>query len=157
VALHEGHEAASGELRRFLHARVPSHMMPSAIVVLPRLPRLADGAIDRQALPPIDEPNATRGGPPRTPLEEALAVIWRELLGVDAVARATDFFDAGGHSLLATQLVARVRRDWHVDLPVKTVFENPTIAGLAERIEIVRWAAQGPLLPASDAHEELSL
>ncbi|MGH9346279.1 MAG: amino acid adenylation domain-containing protein [Vicinamibacterales bacterium] len=151
-------QADAARIRRFLEERLPADLVPCAIVRLSSLPRFGDGSIDRRALPPLLEPNATRGGPPRTPVERALAGIWRELLSVESVGRETDFFDAGAHSLLATQLVARVRRDWHVDLPLKLVFQHPTIAGLAQSIEVVRWAAEGaPIGVASDAEEELSL
>ncbi len=144
VVMHAGQEDASYEIRRFLQPRAPGHMIPGAIVRLARLPRRADGAIDRHALPAVDEPNATRGGPLRTPLEHELGAIWRELLRTDAVARETDFFDAGGHSLLATQLAARVHRDCHVDLPLKVVFTHPTIAALARQIQIARQTAEAP-------------
>jgi amino acid adenylation domain-containing protein len=126
--------AAPGELRELLRQSLPEHMVPSAFLVLEDLPRLPNGKVDRRALP---APDAGRGEAeptyvaPRTPGEEVLAGIWAEVLAVERVGVFDNFFDLGGHSLLATQLIARVRRAVEVDVPLRKLFEAPTVAALA--------------------------
>jgi acyl carrier protein len=104
--------------------------------------------VDRAALP-APEPRSAgveAGGPPRTPAEEALAALWRELLGIDRLGREDNFFEVGGHSLLATQLVSRARQTFGVEVPLQQVFETPTIAGLAAWIEGLETGPEtGPL------------
>ena len=142
------------ELRDFLRRRLPEFMVPSAWVSLPALPLTANGKVDRKALALLrpDRPRST-GGAPRTPAEERIAGIFfellgAELLGVEPVGLEADFFDLGGHSLLATRLVSRVRAVFGVELPLLAVFETPTVAGLAARIELETELATGakPLL-----------
>jgi SAM-dependent methyltransferase/acyl carrier protein len=126
-------------LRRFLEERLPDYMVPSSFVVLDALPRTPNGKIDRAALPRPEQLRATVDNPyvaPRTPAEELLARLWAELLDVPRVAIDDNFFtDLGGHSLLATQLVSRVRQAFHVELPLRKIFEAPTIRALAMAIE----------------------
>jgi amino acid adenylation domain-containing protein len=124
------------ELRRALRSRLPEYMVPAAFVMLDALPMTANGKVDRQALP---EPSARDAGehvPPRTPIEEELARIWSELLGVPLarVGVNDNFFDLGGHSLLATQCVARVRDSLGVELPLQTLFGSATLGDLADVI-----------------------
>jgi acyl carrier protein len=113
-------------------------MVPSAFVVLDALPLTPNGKIDRKALPPLDR---DRAGPdetfvaPRTPVEQVLADIWAEVLGVDQVGVDDNFFTLGGHSLLITQIVSRVREVFPLEIPVQSLFETPTVAELARRIE----------------------
>ncbi|HEY0513755.1 MAG TPA: amino acid adenylation domain-containing protein, partial [Thermoanaerobaculia bacterium] len=128
------------ELRDFLRQRLPEFMVPSAWVSLPALPLTANGKVDRKALALLqpDRPRST-GGVPRTPAEQRIAGIFSELLGaellgVGPVGLEADFFDLGGHSLLATRLVSRVRAVCGVELPLRAVFETPTVEGLAARI-----------------------
>jgi pristinamycin I synthase-3/4 len=128
-------------LRAGLRERLPEYMVPGAFVVLERLPLNANGKVDRAALP---APDASGGAgdhvPPRTPLEERLAAIWAEVLGVERVGAEDGFFDLGGHSLLATRVVARVRAELRVELPLRALFEAPTVARLAPRVEALRAA-----------------
>jgi amino acid adenylation domain-containing protein len=134
------------ELRDFLKANVPDYMVPSAFVLLPSLPRKANGKVNQRALP---EPAAASQGPdrdytpPRHPTEEIIAGIWSELLSTADIGIHDDFFERGGHSLLATQMVARLRSTFQVDVPLRTFFKNPTIAGLGETVERLRRSAQG--------------
>lgn len=124
-------------LREHLKGRVPEYMIPASFVLLERLPLTVNGKVDRRALPiPVEEPEPLGSVyvAPRSPEEEMLAAIWTDLLGVSRVGMDDDFFALGGHSLLAAQLVARVRAVAGVDLALATVFERPTIAGLAPRL-----------------------
>ncbi|MEG5139394.1 MULTISPECIES: non-ribosomal peptide synthetase family protein [unclassified Microcoleus] len=122
----------------FLKEKLPEYMIPSAFVVLKTLPLTPNGKIDHQALPAPEIAASLTDTfvDPRTPLEETLAGIWSELLGIKKVGIHDNFFDLGGHSLLITQLLAKVRESFQVELPLRVLFEAPTVAGLAEKIEM---------------------
>ncbi|HEX2095543.1 MAG TPA: phosphopantetheine-binding protein, partial [Longimicrobiaceae bacterium] len=122
-------------LRAALRGRLPEYMLPSAYMVLESFPVTPNGKVDRQALPAPDTGGARDRAyvAPRSALEEALAGMWQEVLGVERVGVHDNFFDLGGHSLLATQLVARIRV-LRVEVPVRQLFQTPTVAGLAESI-----------------------
>ncbi len=123
------------ELRRFLGRTLPGYMLPAAFMFLPELPLSVSGKVDRKALPAPDWTAAAGWVAPRTPVEELLAGFWKELLGCERVGARDDFFELGGHSLLATRLMARVRTALGVELPVRSVFEAPTVEALAAAIE----------------------
>ena len=125
------------ELRTFLADRLPDFMVPAWIVPLPALPRTPNGKLDRAALPAPEGPRveADAGAAPRTPVEEVLAGIWAELLGRERIGVEESFFALGGHSLLVTQVISRVRQAFSVDLPLRELFEAPTVAGLAAAVE----------------------
>ncbi len=127
--------ALAPALRSALRARLPEYMLPSALVVLESLPVTPNGKVDRQALPAPDTAGSRDQAyaAPRSALEEALVGIWQEVLGVERVGIHDSFFDLGGHSLLATQLVARIGV-LRVEVPVRQVFQTPTVAGLAESV-----------------------
>jgi acyl-coenzyme A synthetase/AMP-(fatty) acid ligase/acyl carrier protein len=119
-------------LRAHLRRSLPEYMVPRAIVALDRLPLSPNGKVDRKALPvPEYEADADRYVAPRTPAEEALAEIWAEVLGLERVGVEESFFDLGGHSLLAIRVVSRVRERFGVELPLRALFEGPTVAELA--------------------------
>jgi amino acid adenylation domain-containing protein len=145
----------TSELRRFLRAELPEYMIPASFVLLDHLPLNRHGKVDRAALPePEPMRLAATAAPPRTPVERALALLWREVLGVAEVGREDGFFELGGHSLLATQLVSRVRDAFAVELPLRAVFETPTLSGVASWIEQARSisrpsAGAPPLRPVS--------
>jgi amino acid adenylation domain-containing protein len=124
------------ELRRFLSASLPEYMIPQVFVVLPELPHMGGGKVDRKGLPAPASAGMATGDriPPRSPVEEQLADVWRQVLGTADFGVEDDFFQVGGHSLLATQVIARVNATLQLQLPLITMFENPTIAGLAERM-----------------------
>jgi amino acid adenylation domain-containing protein len=120
------------ELQTFLRESLPAYMVPSRFVTLDSLPLTPSGKIDRRALPdPAESARETSYVAPRTPLEEGLARIWAEVLGVERVGAFDDFFSLGGHSLLATQVVIRIRKAY-ADIPLHSIFDSPTVAALAE-------------------------
>jgi amino acid adenylation domain-containing protein len=133
-------EAASAvsELQGVLKEHLPEYMMPTAIVPLNELPLTANGKVDRRSLPAPDltqvQPHATFIAP-STPTEEMLAGIWAEILGLEKVGIHDNFFELGGHSLLATQVISRLQKVFQVELPLRQLFESPTVAGLAKDIE----------------------
>ncbi len=136
------------ELRDFLKRKLPDHMRPGAFVLLPNLPVTPSGKIDRKGLPEPDEDSRAVQSheAPEGPNEIALAAVWAELLSLERVGRHDDFFELGGHSLLAMRLVSRVRDVFHIEIPLRTVFENTKFTGLAERIDeylriLVDWNA----------------
>lgn len=123
------------ELRPYLQTRLPHYMLPSSVIVLETFPLTPNGKIDRRALPPPDTGWADRAEmvrPPRTPIEQTLAELWAGVLRLERAGIDDNFFELGGHSLLATQLIARIRETFQVELPLRRLFERPTIAGLAE-------------------------
>ena len=125
------------DLRNFLKAKLPEYMIPSAFVFLESLPLTPNGKVDRKALPVPDQARPELEAifvRPRNPVEEMLAEIWAEVLKVERIGIHDNFFDLGGHSLLATQVVSRMRRALQVEIPLRALFETPTVAGLAERI-----------------------
>jgi acyl-coenzyme A synthetase/AMP-(fatty) acid ligase/acyl carrier protein len=148
------------ELRAFLRKMLPDYMVPSAFVVLDKLPLTPNGKVDRRALPAPERPHLEEGFvAPRTPVEEALAEIWAEVLRLKQVGIHSDFFELGGHSLLATLVISRVREVFQAELPLRSMFEELTVAGLAERVEVARQSNPVPSLaaPGSDDHEEVRL
>jgi amino acid adenylation domain-containing protein/non-ribosomal peptide synthase protein (TIGR01720 family) len=166
---HESRRAASSDFRLYLQARLPDYMIPSAFVMLDALPLTPNGKVNRQALPAPAfaaelEADAVA---PRNPVEEVLASIWSAVLGLESLSVHDNFFALGGHSLLATQVIARVRAAFHVELPLRRLFELPTIAGMAGSIETAMKAcdrlpvpplaptARGKDLPLSFAQQRL--
>ncbi len=129
------------QLRSFLKERLPEHMVPASFVIMDELPLLPNGKIDRRALPAPDAVRPELAGAfvaPRTRTEQSLADVWSDLLGLPQVGIHDNFFDLGGHSLLSTQLTSRVRELFQVELPLREVFQQPTIAQLAIAIEQAR-------------------
>ena len=139
----------SGEdLRTYLKQQVPDYMVPQAVVIVPKIPLNANGKIDRQALPEPEQAQQKTYVAPRTATERTIAEIWAEVLRreKDMIGIDDNFFDLGGHSLLATQVISRVRRALNIELPLRTLFESPTIASLAEQAEKTAGASQ-PEIP----------
>ncbi|HSL83444.1 MAG TPA: amino acid adenylation domain-containing protein, partial [Thermoanaerobaculia bacterium] len=159
AAAGETDETLETTLREHLAARLPEPMVPAAFVILDALPVTATGKVDRRRLSEwgaaLDAPGARRRADhvsPRTPVEESLAGIWAEVLKVERVGALDDFFEAGGQSLLATQVVSRIRQAFRVELPVRTLFQKPTLEALAQEVEVALLAGHGlpeapPLVP----------
>ncbi len=133
----EGKVVAPNALRSFLEEKLPSHMVPSIYTLLESMPLTATGKIDRKRLPEASL-SGVESGPfegPRTVTEEMLCGIWSDVLAVPKIAIHDDFFELGGHSLRATQVASRIREAWGIALPLRALFEAPTVASLASRIE----------------------
>jgi amino acid adenylation domain-containing protein len=140
-------------LRAYLHERLPGSMVPSAYVVMEKLPRTVSGKIDRRALPDLNE-RTGRGEyiPPRTVTEQIIADIWANVLGLPRVSLHDNFFELGGHSLLATQVMVRAQKAMNIELPLSALFENPTVAMLATYIDSSapeNMVLLSPILPVS--------
>jgi amino acid adenylation domain-containing protein/non-ribosomal peptide synthase protein (TIGR01720 family) len=138
-------------LREFARARLPDYMLPAAFMLLDALPVTANGKVDRRALPaPVWTASGAERRAPRTPTEEWLCGLWEQVLKIERVGVTDNFFELGGHSLLATQVASRVRDVFQIDLPLKQIFEAPTIAALAEKIDALRSTAAAhanPIVP----------
>ncbi|HJX28153.1 MAG TPA: amino acid adenylation domain-containing protein, partial [Thermoanaerobaculia bacterium] len=141
----------AADLREQVGRSLPAYMVPSAFVILPALPLTPNGKVDRHALARIEpagaEAPATDLQGPRTPAEEIVADAWREVLGIERIDVHQSFFDAGGHSLLATQVVSRLRVAFGVEVPLRALFEAPTIAGLAQAVEALGREGEGITAP----------
>jgi amino acid adenylation domain-containing protein len=133
------------ELGSFLESKLPSYMQPAAFVILEALPLTPNGKIDRKALPApeITQQSSSSYVPPTTPIENLLAGIWAEVLGIDKVGIDNNFFELGGHSLIATRVMSQIRQVFQIELPLRCLFEKPTIAGLAKEIETANKAGLG--------------
>jgi amino acid adenylation domain-containing protein len=128
-------DALRGCLVTALADLLPEYMIPAAFVILPALPLTGNGKVDRRALPrPESEAPSSSYVPPESPEQERLARIWSEVLGVERVGIHDDFFRLGGHSLLATRVMAQVRRAFEVDLPLRSLFQAPTVDGLSRAV-----------------------
>ncbi|HEX8905139.1 MAG TPA: non-ribosomal peptide synthetase, partial [Longimicrobiaceae bacterium] len=132
--------AEPAELRAYLRGRLPDHMVPASFTALEALPLTPSGKLDRRALPAPELGDQQGTVAPRTAAEEVVAAIWAEVLGRDRVGVEESFFDLGGHSLAATRMVSRLREAFAAELPLRAVFEGPTVAELARRVEALRRA-----------------
>lgn len=149
------------ELRAHLAERLPDYMIPAALVPIERMPLTANGKLDTASLP---EPAATgsgQGRKPRTAAEETLCRLFAEVLGTDEVSIDDNFFELGGHSLLGTRLLARVRAELGAELTIRSLFEHPTVAGLAEQLRagtarpVLRPMPRPKQIPLSFAQQRL--
>jgi len=133
----KGRQPVPSELRGFLREELPDYMVPSAFVVMESLPLTPNGKVDRKALPtPEGERQLCQVFvPPESGTERRIAAIWRDVLRVQKIGVHDNFFELGGHSLLATQLTSRLCDTFSLDLPLRCVFEYPTVASLATYID----------------------
>jgi amino acid adenylation domain-containing protein len=141
VVGHTGAAVDAGELRLHLKRSLPEYMVPSAFVVLEALPLTPNRKVDRRALPARQDDAVVRGEyvAPRTPTEEMLASIWAGVLKLERVGVHDNFFELGGHSLLAMRVIARIRDAFEVELPLRTLFEAPTLGEHCEQIDVFCW------------------
>ena len=154
VVTEAGAELSTSELRQHLTEKLPKYMIPALFVQLEELPLTPNGKVDRRALPEPDSnrPNLPdRFVPPRTPVEELTLSIWQHVLGLERVGIHDNFFELGGHSLLATQVISRIKKAFNVELSLRQVFESPTVAALAERINTASQHSDINLVPALQA------
>ncbi|MBR8837984.1 MAG: amino acid adenylation domain-containing protein [Stigonema ocellatum SAG 48.90 = DSM 106950] len=136
------------QVREFIQQKLPNYMVPQAFVLLNALPLTPNGKVDRRALPTPDTASrnlSTGFVSPRTPIEAKMAQIWGEVLGLERIGIKDNFFDLGGHSLLATQVISRSRDIFSVELSLQSLLEYPTIANLAQIIEVLAVVQDGQL------------
>jgi amino acid adenylation domain-containing protein len=160
----------ASQLRESLRAKLPDHMIPAAFVILEALPLTPTGKIDRNSLLALEEAEPILETPyvaARTAVEEVVAGIWEDVLGLKQVGIDHNFFDLGGHSLIATRVMSRMRSTFDIEIPVRALFQAPTVAGLAASIEKIIYAdhkaqvppiervARGTTLPLSFAQQRL--
>lgn len=142
---------ANEELRRFLRKSLPDYMIPSGFINLEKFPLSPNGKLDRRALPKPERLNLEADAayvPPNTPIEEVLAEIWASVLGVERVGIHDNFLEVGGHSLMATRVMSRVRGTFQLEIPLRALFDAPTVNGLAEHVESAIRARQNfPVSP----------
>jgi len=157
------------DLRRSLREQLPEYMMPSNILLLDELPLTRHGKVDRHSLPApetsgLDGLERTAEVLPRTPFEELVASVWEGVLGVASIRREDNFFELGGHSLLATQVISRIRDVFQINIPLRSLFERPTVASFAIAVEragqmdaTVEGASEAPPLRPAPRDGELPL
>jgi amino acid adenylation domain-containing protein len=151
VVTNNSHAPGSAEFRQFLQSRLPDYMVPSAFAAVDSLPLTSTGKIDRRSLPLLDLDFTGIGNDrrvdPRTPTERSMVEIWSRILGTSQIGVEDNFFELGGHSLLAVQMISRIRSALDVDLPLRSLFENPTIADIAAHIDRMSGKAAAARLP----------
>ncbi len=136
VVAHDGKPLDPDQIRAQLRSRLPEYMVPAAVVFLPKLPLSANGKVDRQALPSPEQAAAQQKPyvAPQNRTEEKIAGIWGDILGRESVSVEDNFFELGGHSLLATRIASRMREDLRLRVPVRMIFEHPTVRQLSAAI-----------------------
>lgn len=142
-----------GELINFLKGQLPDHAVPTEIVALDTFPLTSNGKIDRRALPEPESSNPQSRQhlvAPRTAIEATLLKVWQEVLGVEQIGIHDNFFELGGHSLLAIKVMARIRTSMHRDISLRTLFEQPTVAGLAGGVDQAQGIAMSNVMPEED-------
>lgn len=151
-----GMEISEEQLREYLQERLPRYMIPSQFMILQNLPKTPNGKVDRKMLPDPARSTVT-GRKAQNETEETVAAIWAQVMHLEQVGIDENFFDLGGHSLLATQVMSRVRQMFGVDLQLRSLLENPTVAGLALQIDRTTRTTAPPLRPlAREQHPRLS-
>ncbi|MCV7075529.1 amino acid adenylation domain-containing protein, partial [Mycobacterium szulgai] len=150
-------EVEPGWARAALADRLPEYMVPATVVVLPQLPLTVNGKLDTGALPPPEYVDAERYRPPATPVEAVLTGIYAQVLGLERVGIDDSFFELGGHSLSATRLVVCIRAELDVEVPIRAVFEKPTVAGLADWIRAHGGTGVRAALVVQDRPERIPL
>ena len=152
-------DLSTTDLRNYLTAKLPSFMVPSSYVLIEKMPLTPNGKIDRAALESLEHvPEAIGPDEPLTPIESLLSSIWAGLLDLEVVRATDNFFNVGGHSLLAMRLMSRIRESFNVEVPLRSLFERPTLAELARTIEeTMRQGSRVESLPLMPAPPEVEL
>jgi amino acid adenylation domain-containing protein len=153
----EEQNAFNAEIRQFLTEKLPAYMIPSLFIKLDALPLTPNGKVDRKALPKpetfLAELTANLVAP-RNEIEEKIALIWQEVLNMEKVGVDNNFFELGGHSLSGIQMVSRLSKTFNIVFPLRALFEVPTIAQIAQRVETIRLLSQGVTEPLGEDEEE---
>jgi len=148
-------DVSAADLRPRLAAKLPAPLVPAHLVMLEALPRTANGKLDRRALPPPEPPAPASAAAPASATEQAVAAIWREVLGVERVGLHDNFFDLGGHSLLLVRVHDRLCRELGADLPLVDLFRHPDVASLARRLRREAQESSAPaVVPPNKARED---
>jgi amino acid adenylation domain-containing protein len=151
----------TGELRDFLKRKLPDYMLPSTFMTLESLPLTSNGKVNRRALPvPEGRPRLDQSYvAPRSEMDKKIVAIWRDILRVEKIGIHDNFFELGGQSLLATQLVSRIRDSFEIEVPLRQIFEFPTVAGLAQLVETLSWTVRPSEQSGSseDVREEIEI
>ena len=152
LILNPNSEIDTNEMRKYLFNQIPEYMIPSAFVILDELPLTPNGKVDRKSLPKPDdslfsEVVAVDYVAPRNPVEEVVAKIWSSVLNIEVIGIYNNFFLLGGHSLLATQVISRIKKQLEVEIPLRTIFETPTVAALSKAIEKCKLEQKGISIP----------
>ncbi|MFP5271127.1 amino acid adenylation domain-containing protein [Coleofasciculus sp.] len=155
----DSEQSITAELRSFLKTKLPDYMVPSSFVQLEALPLTPNGKVDRRALPApeIEDILSTNFIPPRTATEEELAQIWTSVLRIKSIGIHDNFFELGGHSLLATQVISRIRQSWEMELPLRCLFESPTIAELSKHLETKVWSQASQVIQPVTREKKIPL
>ena len=144
-------EGSVHEWREHLQTHLPNYMVPTNFIEMEFLPLTPNGKLDLKALPILSEQSTENTVYPRTPLEELIASVWSQVLGIRDIDVQDSFFDLGGHSLLATQVVSRLQEVFQIKLPVRELFEYSTVEALSKRIDQLRKGSEKreipPLMP----------
>jgi surfactin family lipopeptide synthetase A len=133
----EGEGASAAEIKGRLKERIPEYMMPWVIVMMEEMPLNANGKIDRSALPPVDLARTLDEETyvaPRNPIESIIGSLWSEVLKVEQIGVSDNFFELGGHSVLAAMLISRLRQLFHLEMPLRRLFEAPTLADFSDMV-----------------------
>lgn len=140
-------EGSVHEWREHLQTHLPNYMVPTNFIEMEVLPLTPNGKLDLKALPILSEQSAENTVYPRTPLEELIASVWRQVLGIKEIGVQDSFFELGGHSLLATQVVSRLQEVFQIKLPVRELFEYSTVEALSKRIDQLRKGSEKREIP----------
>jgi acyl carrier protein len=158
VAGEGDHDALTEDLRNRLRQVLPEYMVPSAFVILDSLPLNQNGKVDKKALPaPAAGARGRDHVPPQGRVQEVVAAVWKDVLGLQSVGAHDNFFDLGGHSMLAARLLGRLRDAFAVDVPLRSLFQQPTVAGLADVIQALQWIDQSGQATARGTREEVEI
>jgi len=149
----QNHGVSTDDILAHLRQRLPDYMVPAGVMELDHIPLTSSGKTNRKALPALETTHSNGSSPPQTPTEQTLAQHWKELLQVETVYREDSFFHLGGHSLKAIQAIYRIQSAWNTQLPVTVFFEHPTLAALAEQVDIAHRQSKHKSIQITSVHK----